>query len=197
MYIVAFYFVGTTITTVGYGDFSPSNSYERMFGLMLMIIGISAFGYMSGTLSSILSNYDSSAAENMERLLLLNNFRQKYDIPDELYAEVRTTIKAVDSQQELEERDRFLDGLPPIQRNELMLHFHEKEFSKFPFFHSVGDRTFTSWIAAHLRPKVYTQGQIIYTEGDEIDGFYFLTKGVVAFNLQSLSGMIFAVVDPL
>lgn len=98
MYIVAFYFVGTTITTVGYGDFSPSNSYERMFGLMLMIIGISAFGYMSGTLSSILSNYDSNAAENLERLLLLNQFRVKYEIPDELYAEVRTTIKAHDTQ---------------------------------------------------------------------------------------------------
>lgn len=40
------------------------------------------------------------------------------------------------------------------------------------------------------------QGQVIYAEDDEIDGFYFMVKGLASFNLPSMSSMIFAVIDP-
>jgi hypothetical protein len=58
LYILSFYFIVTTVTTVGYGDYSPDNRYERVFCMFLMIIGVSSFTFVSGALSSIMSNYD-------------------------------------------------------------------------------------------------------------------------------------------
>ena len=37
---------------------------------------------------------------------------------------------------------------------------------------------------------------MVYNEDDEIDGLYFMTKGLSAFILPKLSGMIFAIIDP-
>lgn len=57
-YITACYFIMTTISTVGYGDISASTRLERVFMIALMLIGVSSFTFISGALSSILSNYD-------------------------------------------------------------------------------------------------------------------------------------------
>jgi len=62
LYIASFYFVVTTITTVGYGDISGNNSAERMFGCLLMIIGVLAFSFSTGQLSSIMATKDSQTS---------------------------------------------------------------------------------------------------------------------------------------
>ena len=59
-YITACYFIMTTISTVGYGDISASTRLERVFMIALMLIGVSSFTFISGALSSILSNYDQT-----------------------------------------------------------------------------------------------------------------------------------------
>ena len=58
MYIESAYFTITTVATVGYGDIYPVNTLERGFTIVLMLIGVSAFTFVSGALSSILSSYD-------------------------------------------------------------------------------------------------------------------------------------------
>ena len=60
MYVFAIYFVVTTISTVGYGDMSASTPLERGYCIVLMLTGVSIFTFISGALSSILSNYDNS-----------------------------------------------------------------------------------------------------------------------------------------
>jgi hypothetical protein len=58
IYITSLYFTITTMTTVGYGDISGGNTLERGISIMIMFIGVSAFSFATGSLSSILSNYD-------------------------------------------------------------------------------------------------------------------------------------------
>lgn len=56
--MVAYYFAITTVATVGYGDFAPETVYERIFCIALMIIGVTSFSFVSGALSSMITNYD-------------------------------------------------------------------------------------------------------------------------------------------
>ena len=59
LYVVANYFTLTTITTVGYGDFFPTNVPERIFAMITMVIGVVAFSIATGSFSSIISQADS------------------------------------------------------------------------------------------------------------------------------------------
>ena len=54
MYALAFYWTVTTITTVGYGDISGTNNFERMFCSIVMIVGVISFSFANGSLASII-----------------------------------------------------------------------------------------------------------------------------------------------
>ena len=63
LYLTSFYFTTTTITTVGYGDFSGSTIAEKIFCTFIMIIGVMSFSLSSAALVSLFSNLDSSNAK--------------------------------------------------------------------------------------------------------------------------------------
>jgi len=54
IYTVSFYWVVSTITTVGYGDISGSNNLERWFCSFMMLIGVISFSFANGSLASII-----------------------------------------------------------------------------------------------------------------------------------------------
>jgi len=60
LYSTAIYFTVTTITTVGYGDISGTNATERIICVFLMIMGVIFFSFSTGSLTSMISNYDSA-----------------------------------------------------------------------------------------------------------------------------------------
>jgi hypothetical protein len=62
LYIMSCYFTVTTMITVGYGDISATNTNERVYCVFLMLVGVCCFTFITGALSSILSNYDISQA---------------------------------------------------------------------------------------------------------------------------------------
>ena len=63
LYVTAVYYTVTTITTVGYGDINGQNTLERSFSIVIMIIGVISFTFATGSLSSILQNYDQANAK--------------------------------------------------------------------------------------------------------------------------------------
>ena len=71
-YLSSFYYTITTITTVGYGDISGSTQIEKCFCILIMIIGVISFSFASGSLASIIQNYDSQNAMFQERVQILN-----------------------------------------------------------------------------------------------------------------------------
>lgn len=58
-----------------------------------MVIGVISFSFATGTLSSILSNMDSSQAKLKQKLRLLLQMRDEYEIPPSLYDELRNALK--------------------------------------------------------------------------------------------------------
>ena len=63
MYTTALYFTVSTITTVGYGDFHAESVAERSLGVLIMFIGVISFSFATGSLASILQNYDHANAK--------------------------------------------------------------------------------------------------------------------------------------
>jgi len=46
--VLCCYFALTTLSTVGYGDLTPQSNVERIFGIVIMILGIALFSYIMG-----------------------------------------------------------------------------------------------------------------------------------------------------
>ena len=83
-----------------------------------MMIGVVAFSFAIGSLSSILSNYDSSQATLKEKIATLNDIKKDYLIEDQLYEELRVAIK-YDHSRNYRDVKKFMEELPYKLRVEL------------------------------------------------------------------------------
>lgn len=48
-----FYYLSTTLSTVGLGDYRPTNNFERLLIVPVMLVGLLVFSYMNGILLEI------------------------------------------------------------------------------------------------------------------------------------------------
>ena len=61
-----------TLTTVGYGDITAVSIIEKIVAVFLMITGVIAFSFATGTLASIIQNQDSNEAKLKEKMAILS-----------------------------------------------------------------------------------------------------------------------------
>lgn len=80
LYLMSFYFITTTVTTVGYGDISPANSLERIFSVVILFIGVMCFASISGSLTSIISQNDNQQAGLKQKMETIQNLKKQYKL---------------------------------------------------------------------------------------------------------------------
>ena len=181
IYLTSFYFTVETITTVGYGDFGPKSSIERIFCIFSMIIGAMAFSFASGSMASILQNVDNHSAIFEQKLTILNRIYRDYYLPLDLYTRLKQSIR-YNVQKDIEDLNEFVDDLPHNLKIEVSLFLHESIYNKIPFLKECTN-SFKAWICPLLKPRLITKEQYIYFENDEIEDIFFLKFGLCGFVL--------------
>mmetsp|Transcript_51240 Transcript_51240/g.70370 ORF Transcript_51240/g.70370 Transcript_51240/m.70370 type:complete len:272 (-) Transcript_51240:2283-3098(-) len=99
LYTSSFYFVLTTITTVGYGDISGGSAHEYIFCMCVEFIGLTFFSFLLGTISIMLQGEKSFEQLINERLAMMDLWlrrlelsNQKSQMPGKLYLEIKRNI---------------------------------------------------------------------------------------------------------
>ena len=85
LYYVSFYWCITTITTVGYGDISGTNNYERVFCSLIMVVGVIMFSLANGALASLISSEDNAAGSYVDKIEALNQANKEFQLPQHLF----------------------------------------------------------------------------------------------------------------
>ena len=189
IYITSLYYTVTTMTTVGYGDINGGNTVERSISIMIMLIGVIAFSFATGSLSSILSNYDQANAKLQERISILNRIFKEYYLPLDLYERLRQAVK-YDYNKDRNDINNFVSDLPHKLKLEVSLFIHEHTYKKIDCFKGRSS-AFIAWICPLLRPSFFPENQYIYFEGDDITSIYFLIKGRAGFVLPKYKNATF------
>jgi hypothetical protein len=58
-YLISFYYIITTATTVGYGDISATNDVEMCVAVVFMVVGQVGLTYCISLLGSIVQTWDN------------------------------------------------------------------------------------------------------------------------------------------
>jgi len=166
LYITAFYFTITTITTVGFGDISGGTTAERILCIVLMIIGVVSFSFATGSLSSLLSNLDASHAQLKQKITTLNEIRAKYGIEPEVYDEIRKAIK-YDHSKNQKDIINFIEELPHKLKVQVAMQIHKEIYTHIKLFQGK-EEAFIVWIGPLLKPFIVEQKDYIFKESDPI-----------------------------
>jgi len=92
IYVSAFYFILTTITTVGYGDISGGTTNEYLYSMIVEFVGLTFFSFLTGTISVMFTgnqSFESLMNARLEELdlwlLRLENCNADENIPPTLF----------------------------------------------------------------------------------------------------------------
>ena len=92
-YFGAIYLVTITITTVGYGDISATNTYERWFCSVIMLIGVISFSFANGSLGLIITQMNTKQSIVFEKIQVLDKIKKNYNMSEELYKKCKRTLE--------------------------------------------------------------------------------------------------------
>ena len=79
--MTSFYFTITTITTVGYGDFSAKTMNEKIICVFIMLAGVIAFSLASGSLTNYITQQDLKSAAYENKMGVLDRLFKAHNIP--------------------------------------------------------------------------------------------------------------------
>ena len=194
------YFIYTTLMTVGYGDLSATNKYEMGFCIILVIIAPSMYAYtMSKSIDTInrLSNsgkgddrmenteiWIQSIEKNYGKLnpefkhYLFIHFENYYkNDKSKLIAEKYWHYQKKESF--LTYHNSFLKAIPETLRYQMLDSLFLKTFYTFKLF--FGDSNdFRYYVCLHIQPRIYTRETYIIREKTIPNEIFFITKGKVA-----------------
>ena len=166
LYTASYYFIVTTIMTVGYGDITAISYSEKILCIILMLIGVISFSFATGAISSIITSQDTAEAKLKLKMATLETIKNEYNVENDLFNRI---VKAVryDHTQNSKNVQQFIEELPVKLRIELATAIHKKMYSEIKFFHD-RDKSFIAWIGTFLRPINIQEKDYIYKEGEEI-----------------------------
>merc|ERR1719313_216874 len=131
-YAVTLYWVFTTMTTVGYGDITPTNDLERIYAVVVMIFGATVFGYIIGSIAELSSGREDALGQ---KLCLLRDFCDERGLNQrtQSYAQ-RHYAFWYQEMTPLHDEPRLLHELPPSLRKEVILHIHRHAIRTIALF---------------------------------------------------------------
>ena len=182
LYINGLYFIFLTILTVEYGDIVPQNLPERIFSILLMLIGCFLYSYLIILGTVIFGEKDSKSQIINERKIILSNMSRDYNINSSLFNKINKSILTKNYLNWNNSLTNFLDSLPNLIKNEMSLKMYNQTIESFDFFKSKVD-SFILFSVPLLKSFTYDKGDIIWSVGDKIDEMIFVQKGKLSLNL--------------
>ena len=177
LYLASIYFVMQTIATIGFGDILPVTMTERIYTLLLLLIGVGFYSYIVGNLSNIFKVLEKDNANIKLKLSRLQEFAKDSKIPQRLKDKIKRHIEMT-SESGIQNFDKasLIKELPASLKNLVQIHIHKKIVERIFFFQDK-DEQFISRFVGKLKTLELSNSEIIFSKEDYADEVYFISKG--------------------
>lgn len=153
-YAAAFYWATVTCTTVGYGDILPTNYYELLWAMVIIVFGVAYFSYILGNLSSQFGEITRSNASNQERIQEIDQLDQKFGIGADLVEKLTFHFSSYNSDQAFEANAGMaylLKILPQALKTQLSKFLYQDAILVNKFLQNRDDNFYNKYLE-ELRP---------------------------------------------
>jgi voltage-gated potassium channel len=177
-YLHALYWCVTTLTTVGYGDVIPTTDAQKVYTMVVMVLGVGVYGYVIGNVATLLANIDLAKAHYISTMERLSTFMRYRNIPLPLQRRVYDYYTYLWENRLGYDESNVLDELPLSLRTEVSLVLRRDFIARVPFLQGASHDLVRD-LALELRPVVYTPGDYIVHAGEIGHHMYFISRGTV------------------
>lgn len=166
VYVSALYFTFTMMTTVGYGDVIPTTTGTRLYVTSMMIVSCGVFAYTLGSIGSLVAKQNAEANAYREKVVNLNQYMRKNNLPGELQFRVRRFLEYIWGKkiaESLNERE-ILSALSEPLKDEVYAQVNGAIVNICPVFLSL-DQVFVTQLSKLLNPETFAPGDVVFEQG--------------------------------
>jgi len=196
LYLTSVYWAVTTLTTVGYGDISPSNDFERSYALFAMLLAALVFGYTISNIGSLVASLDRQAALLEEKTDAVKEYIAWRKLPRELSLRIKKHFSFFYTRRAAFDEVELLNGLSPSLRSEVTRFVLKETLGRIPLFSQQLDPDFQLEVFPLLKPVSYEKGEIVMRRGEPSRDLLFLLTGAIHF-LSSIDQTVDSVFTPI
>ena len=183
-YITSFYFLITTMTTVGYGDIVCISSIERIFHIILVAIGTIIYTFLVSKIGNYLRDQSHEQAKLINDLNILESIRVSCPtMPFKLYMKIKFHLLNISKQRKKTGLSLLINGIPETIKNELLLKIYSKEIARFTIFKNVNNSNFIIQVLTSFIPITMKKEEILLLEGEDVENIIFVRDGRLSMEM--------------
>jgi hypothetical protein len=177
-YNKSLYWSITTLTTIGYGDITPTTNTGRIFTMIIMILGVGTYGVVIGNVSRLIIKADRYKEAKKEKFNELGMFMKHYNIPTTLQRQVFSFYHHLLTERMSDKDNTIISELPHALQSELNIYMKIKLIKNVHIFKD-SSTPCLKMIAKNLQQSYYSPNEPIIQRGDVGEEMFIIAHGEV------------------
>ena len=183
-YITSLYFMITTMTTVRYGDIVCVSYIERIYHIILLVIGTLLYTFLVSKIGNYLRDESHEQSKLNKDLNILENIRiSNPTMPFKLYTKIKNHLLSIFKKRKKIGINLLINGIPDAIKNDLLLKIYSNVINEFTFFKNVKNSNFIIQILTSFIPILSKKEEIIILEGEYIQNIVFVKNGRLSMEI--------------
>ena len=183
-YIASFYFMVTTMTTVGYGDIVCISFIERIYHIILLVLGTLLYTFLVSKIGNYLRDQSHEQIKLNKDLNILENIRVTYpEMPFKLYMKIKSHLLSIFNKRKKTGLSLLINGVPDAIKNDLLFKIYSKVINGFIIFKDVDNSNFILQMLTSFIAIISKKEEIIILEGEIIQNIVFVKDGRLSMEI--------------
>ncbi|XP_050327544.1 potassium voltage-gated channel subfamily H member 8 isoform X1 [Bactrocera neohumeralis] len=174
-YSTALYFTFTSLTSVGFGNVSANTTAEKVFSIIMMLIGALMHAVVFGNVTAIIQRMYSRRSLYESKWRDLKDFIALHQMPKELKQRIEDYFQTSWSLNHGIDIYETLREFPEELRGDVSMHLH-REILQLPIFEAASQGC-RKLLSLHIKTNFCAPGEFLIHKGDALNYIYYLCNG--------------------
>ncbi|XP_076352580.1 voltage-gated inwardly rectifying potassium channel KCNH6-like [Tachypleus tridentatus] len=177
-YVTALYFTFSSLTSVGFGNVSPNTNMEKIFSILIMLIGSLMYASIFGNVSAIIQRLYSGTARYHTQLLRVKEFIRFHQIPNPLRQRLEEYFQHAWTYTNGIDMNMVLKGFPECLQADICLHLNRQLLESTPPFKDASPGCLRA-LSMKFKTTHAPPGDTLVHRGDVLTALYFISRGTI------------------
>ncbi|XP_068205688.1 potassium voltage-gated channel unc-103 isoform X11 [Palaemon carinicauda] len=177
-YVTALYFTFSSLTSVGFGNVAPNTDAEKIFTILVMLIGSLMYASIFGNVSAIIQRLYAGTARYHTQLMRVKEFIRFHQIPNPLRQRLEEYFQHAWSYTNGIDMNLVLKGFPECLQADICLHLNRLLVQSCPAFEGASPGCLRA-LSMKFKTTHAPPGDTLVHKGDVLTSMYFISRGSI------------------
>ncbi|XP_076628162.1 potassium voltage-gated channel seizure isoform X2 [Colletes latitarsis] len=177
-YITALYFTFSSLTSVGFGNVAPNTDAEKIFTIIVMLIGSLMYASIFGNVSAIIQRLYSGTARYHTQMLRVREFIKFHQIPNPLRQRLEEYFQHAWTYTNGIDMNSVLKGFPECLQADICLHLNRNLLINCRAFEGASQGCLRV-LSLKFKTTHAPPGDTLVHRGDVLTSLYFISRGSI------------------